>query len=155
MFCKYCGTKLDDDAKFCPRCGANLLNNATPHTSPAATEVGSDVPPHVSPVATEVAYGVVEDKPPKVWSVFALISKIVGIVCLVGAFIPFLNYIVFSFGIAGIVFGCLGRKARNPAADNNCKIGFGLSVAAVAVSLVMIVVYSIVLFSGIKDLIML
>ena len=29
MFCKNCGAKLDDNAKFCPSCGIQILQNAT------------------------------------------------------------------------------------------------------------------------------
>lgn len=25
MYCKYCGRKLDDDARFCPQCGAEVM----------------------------------------------------------------------------------------------------------------------------------
>ena len=29
MFCKYCGTKVEDDALFCSKCGSKLSDNAT------------------------------------------------------------------------------------------------------------------------------
>ncbi|MDR0526014.1 MAG: zinc ribbon domain-containing protein, partial [Spirochaetaceae bacterium] len=31
MFCQYCGTNLEEDAKFCPNCGKT--ENATPPDS--------------------------------------------------------------------------------------------------------------------------
>lgn len=29
MFCKYCGNTVADNTKFCPSCGANLMENAS------------------------------------------------------------------------------------------------------------------------------
>ncbi|MBQ7412270.1 MAG: TM2 domain-containing protein [Clostridia bacterium] len=40
MFCKYCGAKLDDTAKFCSSCGA-----ATDATPASSTPPSSTVPP--------------------------------------------------------------------------------------------------------------
>ena len=30
MFCKYCGAQVPDGAKFCPKCGASLMEEAAP-----------------------------------------------------------------------------------------------------------------------------
>ena len=128
MFCKNCGAKIDDDARFCPTCGA---------------EIKSDERPSMSTGVGEVAFEKAEDKPPKVWTVFALVSKILGIVCLVASFIPYVNYFSLSFGIIGIVMACLGRKAKNAEADKNCSIGLKLSIAAVVVSVVLAIFYTV------------
>ncbi|MFI3290306.1 MAG: zinc ribbon domain-containing protein [Opitutales bacterium] len=39
MFCKECGTKIDDNAKFCPDCGTKLGGNATSGASQGNIEV--------------------------------------------------------------------------------------------------------------------
>ena len=129
MYCKNCGTKIEDGVKFCPNCGTSTQEEAAP--APMATE-------------SAAATGNVEEKPPKVWTIFALISKILGIVCLSTSLIPFLNYFSCIGSIPGIVFGCLGKKAQNPEADKNSSLGRKLSIAALVISFVMMVVYIIV-----------
>ena len=124
MYCVHCGKEIDKDVKFCPRCG-------------------TEVHPSAPTTTTEVAYTAVEDKPPKVWTVFSIIGKVLGIVCLCTSVIPYLNYFSFIFAIAGIVLSCLGRKARTAEADKNCSLGLKLSIAAVVVSLVLMIVYTI------------
>lgn len=37
MFCEYCGNEIDDDAKFCPKCGT-MQENATVQPIPAAQQ---------------------------------------------------------------------------------------------------------------------
>lgn len=125
MYCVHCGKEISEDVKFCPNCGTVVRQ------------------PSGSTVTSEVAYGVVEDKPPKVWTVFSIIGKVLGIVCLCTSVIPYLNYFSFIFAIAGIVLSCLGRKARTAEADKNCSLGLKLSIVAVVVSLVLIIVYTI------------
>ena len=38
MFCKFCGTKLDDNAQFCPSCGNAVA--AGPNTEPPQQPAG-------------------------------------------------------------------------------------------------------------------
>ena len=132
MYCINCGKEVGEDMRFCPNCGTRIPREVQqPSTS---SEIAGVTP------------GVVEDEPPKVWTVFSIIGKILGIVCLSTSIIPFINYLSFGFGIAGIVMSCLGRKAKTEETDKNCRIGLKLSIAAVVVSLVMIIFY-IVLFA--------
>ena len=132
MYCKNCGKELDKNVRFCPNCG---------------TFVQEDVQqPSTATVPVEATAGVVENKPPKVWTVFSIIGKVLGIVCLSTSLIPFINYLSFGFGIAGIVMSCLGRKAKTEATDKNCRIGLILSIVAVSVSFVLIITYYILLF---------
>lgn len=131
MYCRNCGTKIDEDVKFCPNCGENLQSTAQePSTSTGTPEV-------------------VEDKPAKVWTIFSQVGKILGIVCLATSLIPYINYISLEFAIAGIVFSCLGRKAKTEETDKNCSLGLKLSIAAVVVSFVMAVLYTVLLELGI------
>ena len=158
MYCRRCGRELEEDALFCPSCGTavtgaekraaaadeatvttpaaiNAADEATV-TTPAATNAAVAATPKAAPVAAE---------PPKVWTVFSIVGKILGIVCLATSIIPFLNYFSLGFGIVGIVMSCLGRKAKTHKTDENCSIGLKLSIAAVVISSVMIIVYMVLL----------
>lgn len=127
MYCRHCGKELTDDAKFCPNCGTSTQEEVRdPFTSNEHFNAPNEV---------------VEDKPPKVWTVFSVIGKVLGIVCLCASIIPYVNIFAMAGGIFGIVFSCLGRKAKTQATDNNCRIGLILSIIAVALSLVMIIIY--------------
>lgn len=125
MYCRNCGKELDEDARFCPNCGAEQESFAQTET-----------------VYTTAA--VVEDKPPRVWSVFSTIGKVLGIVCLATSLIPYINYFSFCFAIVGIVMSCLGRKAKTEEADKNCSLGLKLSIAATVISFVMMIMYPVI-----------
>ena len=136
MYCYKCGKQVDDEVAFCPHCGAQAKG----------TEAASSAPsePATAPVYNAAPAQPVEDKPPRVWSIFALIGKILGIVCLCASVIPYLNYFSFGFSIVGIVLSCLGRKAKNEAADKNSSLGLKLSIAALVISFVLMIVYTVV-----------
>ena len=130
MYCKNCGKEIGEEAKFCPNCGTSQNMEQQPFT------------------ATEASYEVVEDKPAKCWTVFSIVGKVLGIVCLSTSVIPYINIFSFCFAIAGIVMSCLGRRAQTEATDKNCSLGLKLSIAAVVVSFVMLIVY-IIAFGGV------
>lgn len=125
MFCSKCGNEMPDNAKVCPHCGA-------PVEVEEEKAMASDVPVE--------AKADVEQKPAKVWTVFSIIGKILGIVCFATAFIPYLNYMSLLFAVPGIVFSCLGRKAKTEAADKNFRLGLGFSIAAIVVAIVVLIV---------------
>lgn len=133
MYCRNCGKKLDDDVRFCPNCGTE--------------QQGAEQQHFTSNEPAKEAAEVVEDKPPKVWTVFSVVGKVLGIVCLSTSLIPYLNFFSLGLGIIGIVMSCLGRKAKTEETDKNCSLGLKLSIAAVAVSFVMIIIYYVVLFA--------
>lgn len=43
MYCKNCGKKLDDDAKFCPSCGTSVTEQAPPEPEPAVNQNQSSI----------------------------------------------------------------------------------------------------------------
>ena len=49
MYCRFCGTKIPDNVKFCPECGANLapVPSAAPEESAPAVPAAPEIP--VSP----------------------------------------------------------------------------------------------------------
>lgn len=128
MYCKHCGKELNQDARFCPACGAEQNTYDDPFTSTEVNEV-------------------VEPKPARVWSIFSKIGRIMGIVAIATSWIPYL--IGLTIGIAGIVFSCLGRKAKTDIAEDNYRLGLKLSIAGIVVSVVsfiiFIVIYAVVL----------
>ena len=148
MFCKNCGKELEEGALFCPGCGTRVQDDAQ---QPSSAAEGTEAPAAPRP-APQPAPQPEQEKPAKVWGVFALVGMIIGIVCLVASFIPYLNYFSLVFGIAGIVLSCLGRKAKTEEAIKRCNVGLGLSIAAVVISVVMIIVYTVVLFAAIAAL---
>ena len=79
MYCKNCGNEISEGAQFCPKCGARIEGE----------QQSSDFNTTVEATATEVNQP--EQKQAKVWSIFATISKILGIVCLSTSVIPALN----------------------------------------------------------------
>ena len=138
MYCRKCGRALEADALFCPICGT-AVNNAGEQS--LADELAlTTTAVHEALAARPAA----EDKPLRVWTIFSIVGKILGIVCLITSIIPYLNYFSLGFGIVGIVMSCLGRKAKTEETDRNCRLGLKLSIAAVVLSAVMIIVYLVV-----------
>ena len=130
MFCQNCGKELNEDAKFCPNCGKRTQGDGEEPVAAPAT-VSAPAQPQ-------------EDKPLKVWSIFALVGKILGIVCLCASVIPWLNWASLVGAIPGIVLSCLGKKAKSEVADKNSDLGLKLSIAALVISFVLAIAYTVV-----------
>ena len=47
MYCRFCGTKIPDNVKFCPECGANLapVPSAAPGERPSRSRGAGDPDP--------------------------------------------------------------------------------------------------------------
>lgn len=45
MFCQNCGNKLDDDAKFCPKCGTKTSETSIPAPQGEKDEFFKDATP--------------------------------------------------------------------------------------------------------------
>ena len=129
MFCQNCGNQLEDSAKFCDSCGASV----------AADYVVDNV------VVSDYSDATQKNTPPKqakCWSVFAKISKILGIISIALCWIPFV--VVCSTGPVGIVFGCLGNVAKDDVSRKNKTIGLTLSIIG---SIVSFIAYFVLLFA--------
>ena len=69
MYCRFCGTKIPDNVKFCPECGANLAPASAPSAAPEESApvvpmtpdvpVASAMPPQGTPDPA-AAIGVIE-----------------------------------------------------------------------------------------------
>lgn len=128
MICKKCGAEFDE-GKFCPVCGNEVIGEKV------ETEV-VDVTPNNETVNNN-------SKHEKLWSTFANIGFIIGIIAFVASFI--LPYAVLSFDvvvIASIVFSCLGKKSFNN--SKKAKKGLGFSIAALIISIVLSIVYALI-----------
>lgn len=115
MYCKKCGTELHGE-RYCPVCGTEQVENVSndPFTTTTTAEVGGK-------------------QPAKVWSIFATVGKVLGIVSIATCWIPFLIGLVA--GVPGIVFSCLGKKAQNDLALSKCRTGLKLSIAGLVISI--------------------
>ena len=52
MYCRFCGTKIPDNVKFCPECGASLAPtpSAAPEESAPAVPAAPGIPVSPAPV---------------------------------------------------------------------------------------------------------
>ena len=137
MYCKKCGKELDENIRFCPACG----------TEQRVAEFGAEESVEEVTVTTaeqEANAGVVEEpQQPKVWKVFSIIGKILGIVSISTCWIPFM--LGLSLGIPGIVLSCLGKKYHTPETDKNFKVGLTLSIIGAVGSLLSYIIYVVVM----------
>lgn len=149
MYCKYCGKEIEEDVKFCPYCGKNLLEKAVEDAQPLENGVETSASEQAVAHTPAAPVQAEEKKPPKVWTVFSKVSKILGIVCLSASWIPYFGLVLaISLGVPGIVFSCLGRKAKTEETDRNCRIGLTLCIIAIPVSIVLFIVeYALLLGS--------
>lgn len=121
MYCKKCGKELKSTDHFCPVCGTE-----------------------VEDTTTTVTPEVVEPKPAKVWSIFATVGKVLGIVSIATSILPVLLGV--SIGIPGIVLSCLGKRANTDEAMRKCSLGLKLSIAGVIISFISYVM--LLMFAG-------
>lgn len=124
MFCKYCGKKLEDDAKFCSNCGAKV-------------EKEYDYSYQSAPKDETEYQDVNQKKPAKVWSVFAKVGRILGIVTISLCWLPYFAFIV---SIPGVTFSILGSRAIDEESIDNRKKGLVLSIVGGAISLILYIV---------------
>ena len=57
MYCRFCGTKIPDNVKFCPECGANLapVPSAAPEESAPAAPAAPEIPTPFDPTPFDPA----------------------------------------------------------------------------------------------------
>ena len=57
MYCRFCGTKIPDNVKFCPKCGANLapVPSAAPEESVPAAPAAPEIPTPFDPTPYDPA----------------------------------------------------------------------------------------------------
>lgn len=112
MFCKNCGTALEDNANVCVNCGTPLAQEAVANTAPAPQQTVTYAVPN--PVVTNVIPE--ENRPLSPWAYFGL--QLLFAVPIVG----FVFLIVFSCSGANI-------NRRNFARSYWC----GLAIVAIVI----------------------
>ena len=128
MFCKNCGSKIEDGARFCPSCGTAVESAApvTPAAEPVAQPVQAPVqePVYVAPAPAPV------QAPDNSTSVLVM-----GILAVA----------LCEFGILGIIFGAIGLgKAKafllsHGILFGKAKVGRILSKVGLIVGIIMTV----------------
>lgn len=104
----------------------------------------STLPP---PPAPEAQYAA--PVPQKTGNGLGIAALILGILALIGAFIPFLNYGAWFLGLVGLVLGIVGLVQKNKA-KGLALTGTILSGAAIVLSIVLSIVYT-ALFAAAVD----
>ena len=128
MFCKNCGARVEDNAKFCPNCGSAL---------------------DVVEVVDEEKVVFVKEKPQQnnvdrgPWKVFAKLGNVLGVLSFIFSFIPFLNFFSLIISEPAIVFSALGKKSKNHRGKANVGLVFG--ILGLVFGIIMYVVYALVL----------
>ena len=133
MRCKYCGQEVLEEANFCNNCGANLKEETIEQEEIKDAEMINESNEN-------------QQAPLKCWSIFAKVSKILGIVSLCICWIPIVGLFGILPGIPGIVFGALGKKANNDEANANAKKGFVMSLIGSIIAVSFYLLIFIVLF---------
>ncbi len=120
MYCKYCGSRIDDGSKFCPNCGAKLIDVVVPPEYERKEDLREDIN---------------TEQDPGPYKVFAIIGYIGGIFSLFTCFIPF----IFPGSIVFLVLSCLGSKSTNEDRKNKAATGRFLSIIALMLNIVLTV----------------
>ena len=128
MFCTYCGKKLEDNTHYCPNCGAKVEKEYD-YSDQSATQ--TETKDYAEPQ---------QKKPAKVWSVFAKVGRIIGVVTISTCWIPWVAAII---GIYGVVFSALGSKATDEESIQNRKKGLTYSIVGGAISLTLFIAVTI------------
>lgn len=148
MFCKNCGSQIDDGASFCNNCGTPV-GNQNVSTAPQSTPVQPVVPPvqqQMPPINNQPYQqpnntgGNQEKKPISL----AVASMVLGICSLVFYCVWF---IAIPAAIVGVILSILSLK-------NSKNGGRGMAIAGLVTSIISIVLAVIVIiayFSGISD----
>ncbi|MBR2293127.1 MAG: hypothetical protein IKA44_02310 [Clostridia bacterium] len=142
--CKVCQTVVEDEARFCPKCGA-MLEQAEPKTviSPASTS-WNEVKQEPS-VEKETA-AVTEQKK----SGLATAALVLGIVGISLSFIPFIGVASLVLGVLGIVFGIIALR-RNLSLPKSI-VGLSLASIGLVIALLIQIIFFAALGVALREL---
>lgn len=112
-------------------------------TQPAAAEaIPAPAPAPAPQPVVIVAEPEEQESAPRIWSVFALIGMILGIVGMCIMLIPYVNSALIIIPISAIVFSALGKRSPSYRKANT---GMTLGIISTAMSLIMAAVYASIL----------
>ncbi len=102
-FCKNCGTQLPDGTAFCSNCGQKTDAPAPQQPAPQQPAPQYQAPQYQAPQTYP-------GQPVNTGKGLSITALVVGILCIVGSWIPVINYVTTILAILGVIFGALGRK---------------------------------------------
>ena len=131
-FCKNCGAQLPDGTTFCSNCGQKIDAPApqqaapqTPQQQAAPQYQAPQAPQYQAPQyqapqyqAPQAQYQSPQYQAPQTYpgqavdsgKGLSIAALVVGILCIVGSWIPIVCYVTTILAILGVVFGTMGRK---------------------------------------------
>ena len=121
MFCKYCGAKLDESARFCPNCGS------------AAEPVAQQ--PYTAPYSTQQPYSA---QPP-----YAAPAQQTNTMAIVGFILS------FFVSLAGLICSIFGYRNAPQYGGNGRSLaiaGIVISAVSIAAEVFLIIYYMVILF---------
>lgn len=119
MYCKYCGSKLDDAAHFCPNCGSAAEPVAQPPYASPAQQPYTAQQPYAAPVQPS--------------NTLAIIGFILS----------------FFISIAGLICSIIGYRNAPQYGGNGRSLaiaGIVISAVSIAVEAFLIIYYFVILF---------
>jgi hypothetical protein len=122
MFCAKCGKEMDDNAKFCPSCGADT-SGETMSKQPAQQV------PYSEPAATF-------EQPSEPSSGIGIGALICGIIGLVLCWVPIVGLIL---SIVAVVLGGKGRKTLPDGKRGMALAGFILGIIGLVISIIVLI----------------
>ena len=139
MYCAKCGKEMDDNAKFCPSCGAGTSGETTSNQQPPEQEQ-PPVQPQQQQTYSQPAASTVQPaaEPGSGLGVGALVCGIIGLVlCLV----PFVGLIL---SIVAVVLGGKGRKTLPEGKRGMALAGFILGIIGLVISIIYLIWWIVV-----------
>ena len=128
MFCAKCGKEMDDNAKYCPSCGADTTVQPVSSGQP----VPSEQPSYQQASYSEPAY--TEQTAPSGAGVGAMVC---GIISLVLFWVPIVGLVL---GIIATILGGKGRQTLPPDKRGMSLAGFIMGIIGMAIGIIILVV---------------
>ena len=116
MYCSSCGQEVNDGTKFCPYCGNELK----------VEEINNN-------------------KPSKVYSVFANIGKVFSIVAIASCWLPLFSLVLAA---PGIVFSAIGKKSRDEEKIKSCKKSITRCIVGAVISFIIFIFIFVLVILG-------
>lgn len=117
----------------------------------AAPAYGVQPGPYGSPSGPYVPQGPTDPEPEKRTNGFGIAALIIGIIALIGAFIPYINFVSGFLAVVGIVLSIVGLCIKN--LKRGISIAGGIvSLVAMCLSIIMAIVYTASVISGLNVL---
>ena len=119
-FCSVCGNQLNDDAKFCAKCGTAFESNTVNASaiSASASSIAASVPSYAQAASTssESTYSApaapVSNNKKDVPAIVGLALSVVGIIIILAAATTSVAGFGSMFDIGGLVCGIIGTRSR-------------------------------------------